>query len=423
MRVLVEQSYRETAGWLAALGLNETVAVHRLMGGVDTESWFQYPERPAVLIGTQDMLLSRALNRGYGASRFHWPIDFGLLNTDCLWVFDKPQLMANGVATSAQLAGLRADLGTFGGCPSVWMSATLEPTWLDTVDFRGKFPTPPFELADADYADPRLDKRMTAAKALARLDAKSATDMKAVAKSVLAKHEQDTQTLAVVNTVDRAKALYAELAKLRTKAKSPALLLVHSRFRPAEREVLNEQLQAKGDAARDRIIVATQVVEAGVDIRSRTLVTELAPWASVVQRIGRCNRTGDDGPGRVFWVDLDEKLAPGFICSCRALMSARVFWVDLDEKLAPPYEWADLEHCRTRLVEELDGRDVSPKALSVYRSRSGIAVHARPPPAGPARPVRHRSGPVRERHRRQPVRPQRRPGHGRAGVLATRSAE
>ncbi len=79
------------------------------MGGVDTEEWHLAPEEPAILIGTQDMLLSRALNRGYAASRFHWPIDFGLLNNDCLWVFDEPQLMANGLSTSAQLAGLRID--------------------------------------------------------------------------------------------------------------------------------------------------------------------------------------------------------------------------------------------------------------------------------------------------------------------------
>ena len=76
-----------------------------------------------------------------------------------------------------------------------------------------------------------------------------------------------------VNTVERAKAVYAELEKLRKKSATPKLLLVHSRFRSHERQQLNKQLQDKREAAADRIVVATQVVEAGVDISSRTLIT------------------------------------------------------------------------------------------------------------------------------------------------------
>ena len=76
------------------------------------------PERPAILIGTQDMLLSRALMRGYGMGRFGWPIDFGLLHTDTLWVFDEVQLMGAGLATSAQLEAFRriwsTDMGMLG---------------------------------------------------------------------------------------------------------------------------------------------------------------------------------------------------------------------------------------------------------------------------------------------------------------------
>jgi CRISPR-associated endonuclease/helicase Cas3 len=353
MRVLVEQSSAAAEQWISKLVeeqvLPEAIRVHRLMGGVEAEDWHLHPERPAVLIGTQDMLLSRALNRGYAASRFHWPIDFGLLNTDCLWVFDEPQLMASGVSTSAQLAGLRASLGTWADrCPSVWMSATLEPGWLDTVDFRGKFDAPPFELHADDFAHPQLKKVMEADKTLRPLGVSSARDMKDAAKAVWAKHEAGTQTLVVLNTVDRAKAVYEELRKLRKKADAPRLLLVHSRFRPHEREKLNAELQAKGDAAKDRIIVATQVVEAGVDISARTLVTELAPWASVVQRLGRCNRTGGDGtrddPARAFWIDLDDP-----------------------SKLGAPYEPDELKACRERLAGELNEKDVSPKALSVYR--------------------------------------------------------
>lgn len=345
MRVLVEQSYDEAEKWLGKLELRAGVALHVLMGGADREDWFLYPESPTILIGTQDMLLSRALNRGYAESRFHWPIDFGLLNNDCLWVFDEPQLMGSGVSTSAQLAGLRAGLGTFGPCPSIWMSATLEPKWLDTVDFRGKFPTDPLHLTSEDYSVEPLQRRMTAKKMLRILDAAWSKDMKEVAKEVVAKHEPDTQTLVVLNTVERAKNLFALLQK---EKKAPEKrLLIHSRYRPMEREKLNAELQRKDDATTDRIIVATQVVEAGVDISSRTLITELAPWASLVQRMGRCNRTGDDGPGNVYWIDFDP------------------------DKAAAPYEADDLKFAREQL-KKLDVKDVSPKSLDEFKRKEKI---------------------------------------------------
>ncbi|MDZ4781402.1 MAG: CRISPR-associated helicase Cas3' [Planctomycetia bacterium] len=350
MRVLVEQSHREASKWIKNLGLESDIDVHVLMGGADTDDWHLRPERPAILIGTQDMLLSRALNRGYAASRFHWPIDFALLNNDCLWVFDEPQLMGSGVSTSAQLAGLRKTLGLSFDCPSVWMSATLEPDWLDTIDFRGRFPEPPLELTDADY-DPKLplNKRMTAAKVLRQFDTPT-PDARAVAKAIFETHEVGTQTLVIVNTVDRAKDVYSELAKLRKKSPTPALLLVHSRFRPAERELLNVELQGKSPG--DCILIATQVVEAGVDISSRTLISDLAPWASMVQRIGRCNRTGDDGS---------------------ADNPARVSWIDLPEKSHLPYEVSDLDFARDQLVK-LEGKDVSPKSLDDFKRTEDIKL-------------------------------------------------
>lgn len=368
MRVLVEQSASEAEKWIQALFgggiLKEKMPVHVLMGGVDTEEWFLDPERPAILIGTQDMLLSRALNRGYAASRFHWPIDFGLLNNDCLWVFDEPQLMRSGVSTSAQLAGLRLReaLGTFGPCLSVWMSATLEPGWLDTVDFRGRRTGTPLELGQDGYGDDYdperpLHKRMTASKTLMRLEAslsKEADDreVKAIAADILEQHRKadGSQTLVVMNTVKRATKVFEVLATLRKKAASPKLLLVHSRFRPHERRKLNDELQKKDEAVKDRIIVATQVVEAGVDISARTLVTELAPWPSIVQRIGRCNRTGDDGPGKVFWIDMKG-----------------------DEKAARPYDLDGLSFARDQMAK-LDNRDVSPKALEEFARAEGIVL-------------------------------------------------
>jgi CRISPR-associated endonuclease/helicase Cas3 len=131
MRTLVEQTQDNVRDWLTnsnRLWRGETdhankVGLYVLMGGEEKTDWDLYPEHDAILIGTQDMLLSRALNRGYGMSRYRWPMHFGLLNNDCLWVLDETQLMGVSVETSAQLDGFRNPSDR---CCTWWMSATLE---------------------------------------------------------------------------------------------------------------------------------------------------------------------------------------------------------------------------------------------------------------------------------------------------------
>ncbi|MGE5268700.1 MAG: CRISPR-associated helicase Cas3' [Thiohalocapsa sp.] len=127
----------------------------------------------------------------------------------------------------------------------------------------------------------------------------------ALAKEVLEKHRSGQTTLVVVNTVARAQAVYRALVK--AGRDQGGLLLLHSRLRPPDRAHLVERLRREGEA--DRIIVATQAVEAGVDITSAVLFTELAPWSSLVQRFGRCNRRGelnDTGGAEICWVDLEQ---------------------------------------------------------------------------------------------------------------------
>ncbi len=73
MRVLVEQTRDKACEWVR--NLKSTIwpeldlRVYTLMGGEVEEDWEVYPEKPAILVGTQDMLLSRALNRGYAMSQ------------------------------------------------------------------------------------------------------------------------------------------------------------------------------------------------------------------------------------------------------------------------------------------------------------------------------------------------------------------
>jgi CRISPR-associated endonuclease/helicase Cas3 len=307
MRVLVEQTVGNVRTWLGNLELlgevgEGRISVHTLMGGEsDLKSWAEHPEEEMILIGTQDMLLSRVLMRGYGMSRYQWPVHFALLHNDCLWAFDEVQLMGAGLATSAQLEAFRRRHPLGCASRSLWLSATLNRDWLATVDLAPHLPD--FTTLGLDEADrAQAGERLNARKALA-----PAGYLDALCEEVLAAHAPTAQTLVILNRVDRAQGLYQRLRKARPAA---ADLLIHARFRPAERRAAEARLRE--GPGRDRILVATQAIEAGVDLSSKVLFTELAPWPSLVQRLGRCNRYGehnDDG-ARVYWMDLTEDADP-----------------------------------------------------------------------------------------------------------------
>ena len=347
MRTLVDQTARAAKEWFDKLkqaGVDEHNAlplpkdVHVLMGGIESARWLDHPERPAVIVGTQDMLLSRALMRGYASSRAIWPMEFALLHEDTQWVFDEVQLMGAGRATSAQLEAFRrceAARAARNGGPrsrparSLWISATLDPVWLRTVDY-----SPPMEgdrlwKVDSRPEDDRLWRLATAKKTLSRTNAVPITaktdDIGAyigkLADSVLATHRAGRMTLVIVNRVTRAQALHAALGKrLGEKGEgAPELALVHARFRPADRRREMNKIPVNGkqdgEGSKDLIVVSTQAVEAGVDVSAAVLFTELAPWPSMVQRFGRANRYAEVKDGAdVRWIDLldgqeDEKNA------------------------------------------------------------------------------------------------------------------
>src|SRR5712692_4503519 len=175
MRVLVEQTRANVETWLKNLDLlgdvgNGKVSVHILMGGEDDiTSWAEYPEENMILIGTQDMLLSRALMRGYGMSRYQWPVHFAWLHNDALWVFDEVQLMGPGLKTSAQLEAFRQKIGLSSRSRSLWVSATLKWDWLRTVDFDPAL-TIPLELSEEEKKAPAVRERREAVKVLTRCD-------------------------------------------------------------------------------------------------------------------------------------------------------------------------------------------------------------------------------------------------------------
>lgn len=322
MRVLVEQMVENVQIWLENLELlgepdEGKVSVHVLMGGDIDNDWDAYPETDAILIGTQDQLLSRALNRGYAMSRYRWPMHYALLNNDCLWIMDEVQLMGVGLTTTAQLQAFREKFGTFGPAQSVWMSATLKPGTLCTVDFAERAETlPRLSLNADDTKHSRIAVRVSAVKLLHKAETMWRQETKndyaeRLAEEICRHHQSGTLTVVMVNRVGRAQDIFVELQRqLKSVPNQPDLCLIHSRFRQAERVRLQQRLKEKPDQG--QIVVATQAIEAGVDISAQTLFAELAPWSSLVQRFGRCNRYGEweqKSPARIFWIDLGTSMA------------------------------------------------------------------------------------------------------------------
>ncbi len=333
MRTLVEQTVERLDTWLKNLDKGGEVGVVTLMGGEPGNQWYLEPEKPYIVVGTQDMLLSRALNRGYGNSPFMWPVEYGLLNNDCLWVMDEVQLMENGLPTSTQLAGLRRKLGAYGPSQSMWMSATVRPDWLGTIDHSAPSDdSQVLELGTEDMANSNLATRHNARKVVAELDvaASGAIYARNLASLISEKHVSGTLTLAIVNTVERAQLVYGELNKAPRRGKpltDARIELVHSRFKSADRQRKYELIiNPESYSGPGLIVVATQAVEAGVDISAKTLITELAPWPSMVQRFGRCNRAGEFDGANIFWVDVGDRntapYEPSDIATARSPMKA-----------------------------------------------------------------------------------------------------
>jgi CRISPR-associated endonuclease/helicase Cas3 len=294
--------------------------------------------------------------------------------------------MGSGLATTAQLEAFRRSLaGGDGskdnGCASVWMSATLRPDWLTTVDFKGRIDDQgridgktTLSLSNEDRKNDQVAARWNAEKPLLKAESET-DDPTALAAEVRRAHKPGTRTIVVANTVKRACALFDALSKARPAAKggggrkekgaavsaataatpaarpsaAPNLVLLHSRFRPPDRaKRVAEALADVDPNGGGTIVISTQVIEAGVDVSATTLFTELAPWASLVQRFGRCNRRGEQNEqASVRWIDLPA--------------------MDADaEKVRHPYELPDLR-AAARELEKL--KDVGLGSLASFRQR------------------------------------------------------
>ena len=145
------------------------------------------------------------------------------------------------------------------------------------------------------------------------------------------KNSEFRRGLIIFNTASEAVEFYRKhLNDL--KEFSENTLLLHSRFTEKDREKKIEEI-GKMQKEKDFLIVSTQVIEAGVDISSNLMITDISPANSLIQRFGRFLRFEGEKEGRIhIWyeegqINSDYKVYDG------ELTTKTLKWIKSNPKL------------------------------------------------------------------------------------------
>lgn len=294
----------------------------RLRGGIPYEGdWARTPAQPTILCSTVDQVGSRLLFRGYGVSDSMKPVHAGLLGADCLILLDEAHLAQPFRQTLSWIDTYRGQRWRELQEASPWGVTTLTATPGDSAGEA-------FTLAAEDLAHPTLEERLVAKKPANLVlvsrgrkersedDEGSEGSERDLPSRVVALVDEVERALKhfgnssngvahpaigiVVNRVARARALFERLKKGYGDLDVELLI---GPARGVDRDGIVRVLEpirtgigsnGTRNLERPLILVATQCIEAGVDIDLDGLITEAAPLDSLRQRFGRLNRAGRD---------------------------------------------------------------------------------------------------------------------------------
>ena len=113
-------------------------------------------------------------------------------------------------------------------------------------------------------------------------------EFKTILKNDL-EEEKDKDFLIVLNTINSAKNIYDFISNQRLE--NTTMCYLSTSVVPKDRlKRINQIKETKGSAGPRKVIVSTQLIEAGVDIDADRVYRDFAPMDSINQVAGRCNR-------------------------------------------------------------------------------------------------------------------------------------
>jgi len=277
--------------------------------------WRDDPSRPAIIVGTVDMIGSRVLFSAYGrVGPWGRSLEAGLLGQDCLLVLDEAHLCSPFAAT---LAAVERRCGGTPPFAIVRMGATMAPV----TDLLGRTPglpsSPgrlrPFRLLNGDTTidgrswptevhERKVSDRLNAPKPIEvePVDGDQGAGKQLAAWAIDQASKTDGAAVALVlNTVAEAR---RSAEALRKDGIEPGrIVTLTGSMRGWDRDaVVESEGYGRFKSQRDRtaahgqsaFLVATSCIEVGADIDCDHLGTEACAADSLIQRLGRVNRLG-----------------------------------------------------------------------------------------------------------------------------------
>lgn len=286
------QSLRDQLGTLYAKPDTDEppLAISTLRGQLaDNREWQADPARPAIVVGTVDMIGSRLLFSGYGVSARMRPFHAGLLGQDTLIVHDEAHLTpAFGHLMRAIKCRQEAQ-----GAPRRLHLLELSATR------RARDASSAFALSDDERAEEEVARRLLARKTLRleRLPTEGDDDAEPIAERALRYKDGQDRVIVFARRPGTAKKIATQIARAVGECR---VTLLTGTMRGLERDAM-----AKGrlfrsflaGAERERpthtvYLIATAAGEVGVDIDADHMVSDLTTLDSMIQRLGRVNRLG-----------------------------------------------------------------------------------------------------------------------------------
>jgi len=325
---------KEALQQVAAIEKEPPLAISTLRGELaDNEEWKADPTRPAIIIGTIDMIGSKLLFSGYGDSYRMRPHHAGLIGQDAIIIHDEAHLTP---AFSELLHAVRAE--------QLWSKEPRPIRIIELSATQRKTQGKKFCLEEEDSQDDFVQTRLNAEKILHIHKVERGKLVENIVDRTKDYQSHRSKILIYVHSPEQAKEIVSKLKRALGQNGGDRVALLTGTIRGYERDQLlqsNHVFQAFMDAQshieETLYLVCTSAGEVGVDLYAHHLICDATTLESLIQRLGRVNRDGQHQAH----IDL---------------------FVEEEEETQGPY-LATVELLENSLPQKGNGFDVSPRAL------------------------------------------------------------